>query len=77
MSWRASKPRITRATPLGDGRFSLELPPSTVPEQLIAELVGGGARIVSLNPLRGTLEDVFVEQVRASGGDRFSEKVAS
>ena len=67
--------RLTRATSLGDGRFSLELPASTVPEQLIADL--GGARIVSLNPLRGTLEDVFVEQVRASGGERFSEKVAS
>jgi len=69
------KPRLTRATPLGDGRFSLELPASTVPEQLIADL--DGARIVSLNPLRGTLEDVFVEQVRATRGERFSEKVAS
>jgi len=71
------KPRITKTTPLGDGRFSLELSPSTIPEQLIPELVSSGARIVSLNPLRGTLEDVFVEQVRASGADRFSTKVAS
>ena len=69
------RPRLTRATPLADGRFSLELPASTVPEQLIPDL--NGARIVSLNPLRGTLEDVFVEQVRATGGERFSEKVAS
>jgi ABC-2 type transport system ATP-binding protein len=69
------KPRITRATPLGDGRFSLELPSSAVPEQLIPDLAG--ARIVSLNPLRGTLEDVFVEQVAAMPGDRFTEKVAS
>ena len=67
--------RLTRATPLGDGRFSLELPATTVPEQLIPDLAG--ARIVSLNPLRGTLEDVFVEQVRATGGERFTEKVAS
>ena len=71
------KSRITQATPLGDGRFSLELPASTVPEQLIPELVSGGGRIVSLNPLRGTLEDVFVEQVRATAADRFSSKVAS
>ena len=71
------KPRITRATPLGDGRFSIELPPSTVPEQLIPDLVSGGAHMVSLNPLRGTLEDVFVEQVRATGVERFSTKVAS
>jgi hypothetical protein len=32
---------------------------------------------VSLNPLRGTLEDVFVEQVRTTEGDRFAGKVAS
>jgi ABC-2 type transport system ATP-binding protein len=70
-------PRITRATPLGDNRFSLELPSSTVPEPLIAELVIGGARVVSLNPLRGTLEDVFVEQVRSTEADRFAGKVAS
>lgn len=69
------KPRLTRATELGDGRFSLELPASTIPEQLIPDL--GGARIVSLNPLRGTLEDVFVEQVRATSAERFAEKVAS
>jgi len=69
-------PRLTRATPLGDGRYSLELPPSTAPEPLIAELCG--ARVVSLNPLRGTLEDVFVEQVKATGsGARLMEKVAS
>ena len=67
--------RVARVTPLGDGRFSLELPASTVPEQLIPDL--GGARIVSLNPLRGSLEDVFVEQVRGTGGERFAEKVAS
>jgi ABC-2 type transport system ATP-binding protein len=71
------KSRITKATPLGDNRFSLELPPSTVPEHLIPDLVNGGARIVSLNPLRGTLEDVFVEQVRATTSDRFTDKVAS
>jgi ABC-2 type transport system ATP-binding protein len=69
------KSRVTHSTPLGDGRFSLELPPSTVPEQLIPDL--SGARIVSLNPLRGTLEDVFVEQVRATASDRFTDKVAS
>jgi ABC-2 type transport system ATP-binding protein len=71
------KARIAQSTPLGDGRFSLTLPPSTIPEQLIPELVSGGARIVSLNPLRGTLEDVFVEQVQAAAADRFGKKVAS
>ena len=70
------KARITLATPLGDGRFSLELPLSTLPEQLIPDLVAAGARIVSLNPLRGTLEDFFVQQVRAADDDRMG-RVAS
>jgi ABC-2 type transport system ATP-binding protein len=71
------KPRVTKATALGDGRFALELPPSTAPEQIIPELVTTGARVVSLNPIRGTLEDVFVEQVRAVDTDRMAGKVAS
>jgi ABC-2 type transport system ATP-binding protein len=64
------KPRAVHVTPLGDGRFSVELPLSTPPEQIIQELVALGTRIVSLNPLRGTLEDFFVEQVRAADDDR-------
>ena len=55
--------RITRALPIGGGRFSLELPVETRPEQLLAELVAEGGRLVSLNPLRETLEDFFVETV--------------
>ena len=71
------KPRVTKATALGDGRFSLELPTSTTPEQIIPELVATGARVVSLNPIRGTLEDIFVEQVRAADTDRLAGRVAS
>jgi ABC-2 type transport system ATP-binding protein len=71
------KPRVTKATALGDARFSLELPSSTAPEQIITELVTTGARVVSLNPIRGTLEDIFVEQVRAADTDRLAGRVAS
>ena len=53
-------------TPLGEGRFSLELPLTVAPEQLLAELVAAGGRLVSLNPVRETLEDFFVQQVRAT-----------
>jgi len=59
-------PRLTSVTPLGEGRFSLELPTTVAPEQVLAELVAVGARVVSLNPVRETLEDFFVEQVRAT-----------
>jgi ABC-2 type transport system ATP-binding protein len=68
---------ITSATRVGDTRFALVLPPSTVPERVISELVASGARILSLNPLRVTLEDYFIEQVRVALDDRDVKKVAS
>ena len=58
--------RIAQARPLGDSRFALELPPDARPEEILSEFVATGARVVSLNPLRHTLEDVFVEQVGRS-----------
>jgi ABC-2 type transport system ATP-binding protein len=61
------KSRCTRALPIGGGRFALELPIETPPEQLLAELIAEGGRLVSLNPLRETLEDFFVEKVESRG----------
>ncbi len=55
--------RISRAQPIGEGRFSLELPADASPEQLLVELTRDGGQLVSLNPLRETLENFFVEQV--------------
>jgi ABC-2 type transport system ATP-binding protein len=70
--------RLTRATPLGEGRFALELPLSTRPEALLSELVALGAHVVSLNPVRDTLEDFFVQQVRdAPEEDRSGGRMAS
>jgi ABC-2 type transport system ATP-binding protein len=54
--------RATRVVPLAHGRFTLELPPDP-PEPFIAELARRGARVVSVNPVRDTLEDFFVRQV--------------
>jgi ABC-2 type transport system ATP-binding protein len=67
--------RIARATRVGDGRFALHVPPNVAPEPIIAELAAGGARVVSLNPIRHTLEDLFLEQVRAAR-DREARSVA-
>jgi len=61
----------TRVVELAQGRFTLELPPAS-PEPLIASLTNAGATIVSLNPIRDTLEDFFVRQV-ASAPRRHSE----
>jgi ABC-2 type transport system ATP-binding protein len=68
--------RISSCTQLGDGRYALGLPISTAPEPLMAELSASGTRVVSLNKVRGTLEDVFVEHVRASA-DRERRNLAS
>jgi len=55
--------RVRRATRLGEGRYMLELPPDVPPERLLGELTAAGAHLVSLNPIRKTLEEFFVEQV--------------
>jgi len=55
--------RVRRAVRLGEGRYMLELPLEPPPEQLLGELTAAGAHLVSLNPIRQTLEDFFVEQV--------------
>jgi ABC-2 type transport system ATP-binding protein len=62
--------RVTKALPIGEDRYALDLPLETPPERLMADLSGVGARLVSLNPLRETLEDFFVRQVAAAKTDR-------
>jgi ABC-2 type transport system ATP-binding protein len=56
-------PRVTRAVRIDEGRYALELPLDAAPHSLLADLTGGGAEHVSLNPIRQTLEDFFVQQV--------------
>jgi ABC-2 type transport system ATP-binding protein len=56
--------RVRRATAIADGRFSLELAPDVRPESFVAELAAAGASLVSVAPLRTTLEDVFLERVQ-------------
>ncbi len=58
-------PRVTRAIRISEGRYMLELPLDPPPERLLAELTAAGAHLASLNPIRDTLEDVFVERVTA------------
>ena len=68
---------LASATRLGDGRYALTLPPSAVPDSVITALVAAGAHLVSLTPLRATLEDFFLERVRAASGDSGTGRVAS
>jgi ABC-2 type transport system ATP-binding protein len=55
--------RVRRVTRIADGRYTIELAPDAAPEPFIAELARAGASLVSVTPLRMTLEDVFVERV--------------
>jgi ABC-2 type transport system ATP-binding protein len=48
-------------------RYVIELPPDGRPEELLRDLIAAGAALVSLTPVRETLEDVFVRRVAAMG----------
>jgi ABC-2 type transport system ATP-binding protein len=60
---RSLEPRSTRVLKLGDGRYAIDLPVDSPPDRILAELSAAGAALVSLNPIRDTLEDFFVQQV--------------
>jgi ABC-2 type transport system ATP-binding protein len=59
---RALEARARRVVRLSEGRYSVELPLEP-PDRLVSEIAAAGATVVSLNPLRETLEDFFVQQV--------------
>ena len=67
---------VTHATALGGQRFALELPLSVMPAELVAGLTAQGAQLVSINPVRETLEDFFVRQIGAAPKDRGLGEVA-
>jgi ABC-2 type transport system ATP-binding protein len=60
---RSLEVRARRIARLSEGRFAIELPLDPSPDRLLAELAAAGARLVSLNPIRETLEDFFVHQI--------------
>jgi ABC-2 type transport system ATP-binding protein len=61
----ALRGRSTAVVKLGEDRYAFELPLDPPPERMLAELSAAGATLVSINPLRETLEDYFVQQVTA------------
>ena len=62
--------RIQRITPIAERRYALELPLQPHPDVLLRDLIAEGAQLVSLNPIRETLEDYFVELVKHHPGRR-------
>ena len=59
-----------RMTRIAERRYTLEIPPSVAPDRALAELAALGVSVVSLNPLRDTLEDYFMRQVSGHGHQR-------
>jgi ABC-2 type transport system ATP-binding protein len=62
----ALKGTATAVTRLPNGRHEVQLPAAAAPERVVAQLAAAGARLVSINPVRQTLEDVFVQSVAAA-----------
>jgi hypothetical protein len=56
-------PKLVRTRLIAPGRYSLEMGPDARPEPLVAELAAAGASLLSVTPLRTTLEDVFLARV--------------
>jgi ABC-2 type transport system ATP-binding protein len=59
--------RAGRVTPIAPGRYAFELDAGMRPEPFVTEISAGGGRLVSVTPLRTTLEEAFLH---ALGQDR-------
>jgi ABC-2 type transport system ATP-binding protein len=58
---------IQKVTKIDEQRYALEVAPHVKPEDAIAQVIGRSGRLVSVNPIRETLEDFFVRQVADAG----------
>jgi ABC-2 type transport system ATP-binding protein len=60
------------ATLISADRHHIRLPASVSPDQVVARVASSGGQVVSLNPVRDTLEDFFVAQVKRTEGRDFN-----
>ena len=67
--------RARRIVRIAEGRYALDLPLEVAPERLLSEMTAAGATLVSLNPIRDTLEDFFVQKVTAPSAQSASQQV--
>jgi ABC-2 type transport system ATP-binding protein len=61
------RPRVRSVVRVAGDRYVIDVPAEGRADELLRELVGAGAALISLNPVRETLEDVFVRRVAAVG----------
>jgi hypothetical protein len=64
---RAFAARMTR---IAERRYTLEIPSSVPPDRALGDLTALGAVVVSLNPMRDTLEEYFMRRVSGHGHER-------
>ena len=72
---RTLESRARRITRISEGRYTIELPLDPAPGRIVSEVAAAGATLVSLNPLRETLEDFFVEQIACVGAASDGQRV--
>jgi ABC-2 type transport system ATP-binding protein len=60
-------PALRRTTEISPGRYAFELSLDQRPERVLTELTAAGATLISLNPMRDTLEDFFMKRVAERG----------
>lgn len=58
---------IQKVTKIDEQRYALEVAPHVKPEEVVAQVLGRTGRLISVNPIRETLEDFFVRQVTDAG----------
>ena len=59
--------RVRKVTRIAGDRYAIEMAADARPDQMLAEITAAGGVLISLNPLRETLEDFFVRRVAQVG----------
>jgi ABC-2 type transport system ATP-binding protein len=59
---------------ISEGRDGFEFPRERPPEQVLPDIIAAGGRLVSVNPVRETLEDYFVKHVSSADWDRLEAR---
>jgi ABC-2 type transport system ATP-binding protein len=64
-------PDVLRTSSIADGQFAIEFAATRSPDAIVSAIAAAGGRLLSLTPVRETLEDYFVKQVEGATWDRF------
>jgi ABC-2 type transport system ATP-binding protein len=64
-------PGVVKTQRIADGQYAIEFAADRTAEDIVSAIGGAGGRLLSLTPVRETLEDFFVEQVTGATWDRF------